>query len=42
MDKDLTNLAIVRQNVLNNTFAVEEIQKAVGVRGGCLKNHTVL
>lgn len=33
MDKDLTNSVVVRQNVLNNTFAVEEIQKAVGVRG---------
>ena len=33
MDKNLTNSAVVRQNVLNNTFAVEEIQKAVGVRG---------
>ena len=33
MDKNLTNSVVVRQNVLNNTFAVEEIQKAVGVRG---------
>ena len=29
----MTNSAIVRQNVLNNTFAVEEIQKAVGIKG---------
>ena len=33
MNKDLTNSAVVRQNVLNNTYAVEEIQKAVGIRG---------
>ena len=33
MSIDLTNSVVVRQNVLNNTYAVEEIQKAVGVRG---------
>lgn len=33
MDKDLTNSAVIRQNVLNNKFAVEEIQKTVGVTG---------
>ena len=33
MEKDLTNSVVVRQNVLNNTYAVEEIQKAVGVKG---------
>ena len=33
MEKDLTNSVVVRQNVLNNIFAVGEIQKAVGVRG---------
>ena len=33
MNKDLTNSAVVRQNVLNNTFAIEEIQKAVGIKG---------
>lgn len=33
MDKDLTNSVIVRQNVLNNTYAVQEIQKAVGIKG---------
>ena len=33
MNKDLTNSVIVRQNVLNNMYAVEEIQKAVGVKG---------
>ena len=33
MDKDLTNSIVVRQNVLNNTYALEEIQQAVGVKG---------
>ena len=33
MDKDLTNSVVIRQNVLNNTYAIEEIQKAVGVKG---------
>lgn len=33
MNKDLTNSAIVRQNVLNNAYAVDEIQKAVGIKG---------
>ena len=33
MDKDLTNSVLVRQNVLNNIHAVEEIQKAVGIKG---------
>ena len=29
----MTNSVVVRQNILNNTYAVEEIQKAVGVKG---------
>ena len=33
MERDLTSSVVVRQNVLNNTFAVEEIQKAVGIKG---------
>lgn len=33
MSKDLTNSSIMRQNVLNNNYAVEEIQKAVGISG---------
>ncbi|MCD4664422.1 MAG: DNA-binding protein [Bacteroidales bacterium] len=33
MKKDLTNSRIDRQNVLNNRYAIEEIQKAAGVRG---------
>lgn len=30
--KDLTNSTVARQNILNNTYAIEEIQNAVGVR----------
>lgn len=33
MEKDLTNSVVIRQNVLNNRYAVEEIQKTVGVTG---------
>ena len=33
MDKDLTSSVVVRQNILNNTYAVEEVQKAVGIKG---------
>ncbi|WP_347839996.1 hypothetical protein [uncultured Draconibacterium sp.] len=33
MDKKLTNSTVVRQNILNNQYAVEEIQSAVGVTG---------
>ncbi len=31
--KDLTTSEIARQNVLNNKYALEEVQKAVGLRG---------
>ena len=31
--KDLTTSEIARQNVLNNKYALEEAQKAVGLRG---------
>ncbi len=33
MSKDLTTSAVERQNILNNPYAVSEIQKAVGLRG---------
>lgn len=33
MNKDLTSSKIARQNVLNNKYALEEIQKAVGLPG---------
>jgi len=33
MNKDLTTSAIDRQNVLNNPYALAEIEKAAGVEG---------
>lgn len=36
--KDLTNSTIARQNILNNAYAIEEIQKAVGVEGIAFEN----
>lgn len=33
MNKDLTTSKIARQNVLNNRYALQEIQKAVGLPG---------
>jgi len=33
MDTNLSNSKLIRQNILNNKFAVEEIQKAVGIKG---------
>jgi len=36
--KDLTNTAISRQNILNNKFAVAEIQKVVGIKGVLFEN----
>jgi len=38
MSKDLTNSDIARQNILNNHYALEEIQKAVGIRGILFEN----
>ena len=31
--KDLTNSTISRQNILNNSYAIEEIKNAVGIDG---------
>ena len=36
--KDLTNTAVSRQNILNNSFAVAEIQKVVGIKGVLFEN----
>ena len=36
--KDLTNTAVSRQNILNNSLAVAEIQKAVGIKGVLFEN----
>lgn len=33
MSKDLTNSDIARQNILNNQYALQEIQKSVGING---------
>ena len=38
MSKELTNSTIERQNVLNNPFAVTEIQKAVEIRDKIISN----
>lgn len=35
---DLTNSNVARQNILNNRFAVEEIQKATGLKGLFFEN----
>ncbi len=36
--KDLTNSSVARQNILNNTYAIEEIQNAVGIEGFIFEN----
>ncbi len=36
--KNLTNSTIARQNILNNTYAIEEIQNAVGIEGIMFEN----
>jgi len=36
--RDLTNTAITRQNILNNPFAIAEIQQAVGIKGVLFEN----
>lgn len=33
MGKDLTNYNIARQNILNNDFAINEIEQALGIKG---------
>lgn len=38
MKKELTNSQIARQNVLNNRYAVDEIQKAIGLKCVCFEN----
>lgn len=42
MTKDLTSSAIDRQNILNNPFALAEIEKAAGVQGIPFEGKTVL
>ena len=38
MSKDLTNSDIARQNILNNQYALQEIQKSVGISGIMFEN----
>jgi len=42
MSKDLTNSAIDRQNILNNPYALAEIEKAAGIRGIPFEEKTVV
>jgi hypothetical protein len=42
MPNDLTTSAIERQNILNNPYAITEIQKSVGLRGIEYQGKTVL
>ena len=42
MSKDLTNSALDRQNILNNPYAVAEIEKAVGIHGIPFEGKTVV
>ena len=37
MNKDSSNSKIDRQNILNNTFAIQEIEKATNITGVILK-----
>ena len=42
MSKDLTNSALDRQNILNNQYALVEIEKAAGIRGMLFEGKTVV
>ena len=42
MSNDLTNSAIDRQNILNNPYAVSEIEKAAGILGIPFEGKTVV
>lgn len=42
MSKDLTNSSIDRQNILNNPYAVAEIEKAAGIQGISFEGKTVM
>lgn len=42
MKKDLTNSEIDRQNILNNPYAISEIEKAAGIQGISFENKTVV
>lgn len=38
MDNNLTNSSLTRQNILNNQLAINEIQKAIGIKGILFEN----
>ena len=42
MSKDLTNSAVDRQNILNNPYALAEIEKAAGIRDIPFEGKTVV
>ena len=42
MSKDLTNSAVDRQNILNNPYALAEIETAAGIRGIPFEGKTVV
>jgi hypothetical protein len=42
MGKDLTNSAVDRQNILNNPYALAEIEKAAGIQGIPFEGKTVV
>jgi hypothetical protein len=42
MSKDLTNSAVDRQNILNNPYALAEIEQAAGIRGIPFEGKTVV
>ena len=42
MSKDLTNSAVDRQNILNNPYALAEIEKAAGIQGIPFEGKTVV
>lgn len=42
MNKDLTNSPVDRQNILNNPFALSEIEKAAGIQGIPFEGKTVV
>lgn len=42
MAKDLTTSAVDRQNILNNPFALQEIEKAAGIKGIPFEGKTVV
>ncbi len=42
MNKDLTNSSVDRQNILNNPYALAEIEKATGIQGIPFEGKTVV